>query len=237
MLTRAVLLPDLDGPSSTPVIGRRGTTESFGCLQVYSGVEKSLILRPFPKRKITETSKQLKMRSLYQILIVIDDEADSGYLKQEDGHLGSRLFMRGRHFQISTLVSTRLRPVQAALDSSRRPGRRSRPTWPAAGCPAQLEGFLRGRMNVRRKAMEETELPRGGSCCPTTLGRCACYDSCGNSCFEAPPMAHAAPDMVKSAAAPVSAHACSRRRRGHRRGLLASRTASKSCSCETPSSV
>ena len=37
------------------------------------------------QRKITETSKQLKMRSLYQILIVIDDEADSGYLNKKTG--------------------------------------------------------------------------------------------------------------------------------------------------------
>ncbi|OLP75899.1 hypothetical protein AK812_SmicGene44239, partial [Symbiodinium microadriaticum] len=59
------------------------------------------------QRKITETSKQLKMKRLYQILIVIDDEADSGYLNKKTGtSVVDTLFVRGRHFQISTLVST-----------------------------------------------------------------------------------------------------------------------------------
>ena len=69
------------------------------------------------QRKITETSKQLKMRSLYQILIVIDDEADSGYLNKKTGNsVVDTLFVRGRHFQISTLVSTqKLRLVSNAV--------------------------------------------------------------------------------------------------------------------------
>ena len=69
------------------------------------------------QRKITETSKQLKMRSLYQILVVIDDEADSGYLNKKTGtSVVDTLFVRGRHFQISTLVSTqKLRLVSNAV--------------------------------------------------------------------------------------------------------------------------
>ena len=69
------------------------------------------------QRKITETSKQLKMRSLYQILIVVDDEADSGYLNKKTGNsVIDTLFVRGRHFQISTLVSTqKLRLVSNAV--------------------------------------------------------------------------------------------------------------------------
>ena len=59
------------------------------------------------QRKITETSKQLKMRSLFQILIVIDDFADNPHLHKRSGDSAlDTLFVRGRHFQISTLVST-----------------------------------------------------------------------------------------------------------------------------------
>ncbi|CAE7941499.1 unnamed protein product, partial [Symbiodinium sp. KB8] len=59
------------------------------------------------QRKITETSKQLKMRSLFQILVVIDDFADNPHLHKRSGDSAlDTLFVRGRHFQISTLVST-----------------------------------------------------------------------------------------------------------------------------------
>ena len=69
------------------------------------------------QRKITETSKQLKMRSLFQILIVIDDFADNPHLHKRSGDSAlDTLFVRGRHFQISTLVSTqKLRLVSNAV--------------------------------------------------------------------------------------------------------------------------
>ena len=69
------------------------------------------------QRKITETSKQLKMRSLFQILIVIDDFADNPHLHKRSGDSAlDTLFARGRHFQISTLVSTqKLRLVSNAV--------------------------------------------------------------------------------------------------------------------------
>ena len=69
------------------------------------------------QRKITETSKQLKMRSLFQILIVIDDFADNPHLRKRSGDSAlDTLFVRGRHFQISTLVSTqKLRLVSNAV--------------------------------------------------------------------------------------------------------------------------
>ena len=59
------------------------------------------------QRKITETSKQMKLRSLFQILIVIDDFADNPHLHRKTGDSAlDTLFVRGRHFQISTWVST-----------------------------------------------------------------------------------------------------------------------------------
>ena len=49
----------------------------------------------------------MKLRSLYQILIVIDDFADNPHLHKRSGDSAlDTLFVRGRHFRISTLVST-----------------------------------------------------------------------------------------------------------------------------------
>ena len=69
------------------------------------------------QRKITETSKQLKMKQLYQILVVIDDHADSPALHKKTGDAAlDTLFIRGRHFQISTIVSTqKLRLISNAV--------------------------------------------------------------------------------------------------------------------------
>ena len=69
------------------------------------------------QRKITETSKQLKMKQLYQILILIDDFADSPHLHKKTGDAAlDTLFVRGRHFQISTWVSTqKLRLISNAV--------------------------------------------------------------------------------------------------------------------------
>ncbi|OLP94936.1 hypothetical protein AK812_SmicGene22989 [Symbiodinium microadriaticum] len=69
------------------------------------------------QRKITQVSKQMKMKQLYQILILIDDFADSPNLHKRTGDSAlDTLFVRGRHFQISTWVSTqKLRLISNAV--------------------------------------------------------------------------------------------------------------------------
>ena len=67
------------------------------------------------QRKITETSKKLEMKKLYQVLIILDDYADSPQLHKPHGALDT-LFIRGRHLQISTWVSSqKLRLISAAV--------------------------------------------------------------------------------------------------------------------------
>ena len=56
------------------------------------------------QRKITEASKKLEMKKLYQVLVVIDDFADTPQLHKPHGALDT-LFIRGRRTQISTWVS------------------------------------------------------------------------------------------------------------------------------------
>ena len=53
------------------------------------------------RRKITETSKKLEMKKLYQVLIILDDLADMPQLHKPNGALNT-LFIRGRRMQIST---------------------------------------------------------------------------------------------------------------------------------------
>ena len=69
------------------------------------------------QRKITQVSKQMKMKQLYQILILIDDTADSPNLRKRTGDSAlDTLFVRRRHFQISTWVSTqKLRLISNAV--------------------------------------------------------------------------------------------------------------------------
>ena len=67
------------------------------------------------QRKITEASKKLEMKKLYQVLVVIDDFADTPQLHKPHGALDT-LFIRGRHTQISTWVSSqKLRLISAAV--------------------------------------------------------------------------------------------------------------------------
>ena len=69
------------------------------------------------QKKITRTSKQLGLKKLYQVLAVIDDFADQPELHRRtgDGALDT-LFIRGRHMQISTWVSSqKLRLISAAV--------------------------------------------------------------------------------------------------------------------------
>ena len=67
------------------------------------------------KRKITETSKKLEMKKLYQVLIICDDFADSPQLHKPHGALDT-LFIRVRRLQISTWVSSqKLRLISAAV--------------------------------------------------------------------------------------------------------------------------
>ena len=73
------------------------------------------------QRKITEASKKLEMKKLYQVLVVIDDFADTPQLHKPHGALDT-LFIRGRHMQISTWVSSqKLRP-EAEAHQRRRAG-------------------------------------------------------------------------------------------------------------------
>eukprot|EP00439_Symbiodinium_sp_Y106_P057156 s3291_g8.t1 len=65
----------------------------------------------------TEREQELGFKKLYQILIVIDDFADQPELHRRtgDGALDT-LFIRGRHMQISTWVSSqKLRLISAAV--------------------------------------------------------------------------------------------------------------------------
>ena len=67
------------------------------------------------QRKITEASKKLEMKKLYQVLIICDDMADTPQLHKPNGALAT-LFITGRHMQISTWVSLqKLRLISAAV--------------------------------------------------------------------------------------------------------------------------
>ena len=55
------------------------------------------------QRKITEASKKLEMKKLYQVLVVIDDFADTPQLHKPHGALDT-LFIRGRRMLISAAV-------------------------------------------------------------------------------------------------------------------------------------
>ena len=60
------------------------------------------------QRKITEASKKLEMKKLYQVLVVIDDFADTPQLHKPHGALDT-LFIRGRHMQMSAEVAAHQR--------------------------------------------------------------------------------------------------------------------------------
>ena len=60
------------------------------------------------QRKITEASKKLEMKKLYQVLVVIDDFADTPQLHKPHGALDT-LFIRGRRMQKLRLISAAVR--------------------------------------------------------------------------------------------------------------------------------
>ena len=69
------------------------------------------------QKRITQKSKELGLKKLYQVLIVLDDHADNPavHRKTGDGVLDT-LFIRGRHFCINTWVSTqKLRLMSSAV--------------------------------------------------------------------------------------------------------------------------
>ena len=69
------------------------------------------------QKALTRKTKELGFKKLYQILVVIDDFADQPELHRRtgDGALDT-LFIRGRHMQISTWVSSqKLRLISAAV--------------------------------------------------------------------------------------------------------------------------
>eukprot|EP00439_Symbiodinium_sp_Y106_P009295 s14902_g1.t1 len=65
----------------------------------------------------TDREQELGFKKLYQILIVIDDFADQPELHRRTGNGAlDTLFIRGRHMQISTWVSSqKLRLISAAV--------------------------------------------------------------------------------------------------------------------------
>ena len=66
--------------------------------------------------KLIEFQKKKGYKRLFAICIVIDDFADRGDLMHNNTNLLSRLFFRGRHLQISTLVSVqRLKSIASAI--------------------------------------------------------------------------------------------------------------------------
>ena len=74
------------------------------------------------QKRVTEASKKAKMKSLYGILIVVDDFADDPRIMHSNSGAGSggsmlnTLFIRGRHMMISTLVSSqKLRLVSPTI--------------------------------------------------------------------------------------------------------------------------
>ncbi|CAE7036056.1 FV3-083R [Symbiodinium natans] len=69
------------------------------------------------QKRITQKSKELGLKKLYQVLVVLDDHADNPavHRKTGDGVLDT-LFIRGRHFCINTWVSTqKLRLMSSAV--------------------------------------------------------------------------------------------------------------------------
>ena len=69
------------------------------------------------QKKITQKSKELGMKRLFQVLVVLDDMADTPQVhkKTGDGILDT-LFIRGRHYMCSTWVSTqKLRLMPSAV--------------------------------------------------------------------------------------------------------------------------
>ncbi|CAE7238133.1 unnamed protein product [Symbiodinium natans] len=69
------------------------------------------------QKRITQKSKELGLKKLYSVLVVLDDHADNpaAHRKTGDGVLDT-LFIRGRHFCINTWVSTqKLRLMSSAV--------------------------------------------------------------------------------------------------------------------------
>ena len=63
---------------------------------------------------MTEASKKLEMKKLYQVLIICDDLADVPELHRPNGALDT-LFIRGRHMQKLRLISAAVRVNQQFL--------------------------------------------------------------------------------------------------------------------------
>ena len=79
------------------------TTEEPIYFSEYNSEELEKIINT--QRKVTEFQKKKNHKKLYQILIVIDDFANSVEFSRHSKLLHS-LFTRGRHSQISTIVAT-----------------------------------------------------------------------------------------------------------------------------------
>ena len=69
------------------------------------------------QKRITQQSKRLGMKKLYQVLLVLDDVADAKgvHNRTGDGML-DKLYIRGRHYMISTWTSAqKLRLMSSAV--------------------------------------------------------------------------------------------------------------------------
>ena len=111
------------------------------------------------QRKITEASKKLEMKKLYQVLVVIDDFADTPQLHKPHGALDT-LFIRGRHMQISTWVSSQ------KLHQRRRAGQHAIFVLLEAAQPARAGCRHRG---AERTAAEGAAVPAVRAGDPRTL--------------------------------------------------------------------
>ena len=108
------------------------------------------------QRKITETSKKLEMKKLYQVLIILDDLADMPQLHKPNGALDT-LFIRGRHMQISTWVSSQ----KAETNQRSRAGQSAIPLLLEAAQPARAGGRHRRAQRPAAEGQAAQDLRAG----------------------------------------------------------------------------
>lgn len=113
--------------------------------------------------KLVEYQKKAKHKRIFSILVVIDDFADRPDLMHNNANVLSRLFFRGRHLGISTLVSTQ---KYKSIGSAIRANLQFLMTWRLrnrAELEALLEDFsaVASRDNLLAAYREATDKPYG----------------------------------------------------------------------------
>ena len=133
-------------------------------------------------RKITETSKQLKMKQLYQFLILVDDFADSPHFRKKTGDAAlDTLFVRGR-----TWVSTqKLRLVSNAV----RVNAQFFMIWLAPAKPAGKDSWKSSRRCCRSATWRPSTRRPSGSPTASCTSTCSmtgtpCSTSGSSACFK-----------------------------------------------------